>query len=125
MGARWAWWPAQVNESPDLRPRTPAKAAACARMLDGLVELVLAQHAQTLAGDTASAEEEGPSIYGFCGAKGVRAPIRGTVPRRVQMGPNELFCVRTLEPCSTMLWPENVTLSQQRCLFLTRIYTAV
>jgi hypothetical protein len=34
-------WLLEVNESPDLRFTTPAKAAACGRMLDGLLSLVL------------------------------------------------------------------------------------
>jgi hypothetical protein len=34
-------WLLEVNESPDLRFTTPAKAAACGRMLDDLLKLVL------------------------------------------------------------------------------------
>lgn len=34
-------WLLEVNESPDLRPRTPAKSAACSRMLDGLISIVV------------------------------------------------------------------------------------
>lgn len=71
-------WLLEVNESPDLRPRTPAKAAACSRMLDGMVELVLATHAQAN-GDNdrdphhaGGAYEEGPNLYGFRGSRQVR-----------------------------------------------------
>eukprot|EP00959_Pyramimonas_sp_CCMP1952_P075940 1587038-Pyramimonas_sp.AAC.1 len=69
-------WLLEVNESPDLRPRTPAKQRACSRMLDGMVELVLAAHAQANGdGDNdgdGDKEEEGPDIYGFRGSRQVR-----------------------------------------------------
>eukprot|EP00238_Polyblepharides_amylifera_P011068 CAMPEP_0196596630 /NCGR_PEP_ID=MMETSP1081-20130531/87107_1 /TAXON_ID=36882 /ORGANISM="Pyramimonas amylifera, Strain CCMP720" /LENGTH=145 /DNA_ID=CAMNT_0041921731 /DNA_START=258 /DNA_END=692 /DNA_ORIENTATION=+ len=56
-------WLCEVNESPDLRPRTPAKAAACGRMLDGLIQILLDSPATS--GQTTAPIPEIDEMTGF------------------------------------------------------------
>ncbi|KAK3263624.1 hypothetical protein CYMTET_27583 [Cymbomonas tetramitiformis] len=64
-------WLLEINESPCLRPSTPAKAAACSRMMDGLIRLVLQLPAFT---DVAAVSNEG--THGLS-SEGVDAVLGG------------------------------------------------